>query len=147
MLKVKGKTVKPAMVEAMIIAPNPKGIHFVKLATELIPIDCQPSFVELTNKWMYVVEEVKPGEYRLPDTKDIITQYPETLKRGIDMPANRTYWAMSKNPLEKLAIGALIAVIAIGAILTFAMVSDKNKHQQQLTPQTISQSISQGVTK
>lgn len=110
----------------MVISPNDKrGIYYTHIPDDKIPPGSQPYYVEITGKWMHIMIETAPGVFEKYEPKDIIEQYPEKLKRAVQMPCNRSYWAMSKNPLEKLAIGAVVAVIGIGAILMFAMTTDK----------------------
>lgn len=129
-----GKKTTPAQNQnnAMVISPNDKqGIYFTHFTDDKIPAGSQPYYIESQGKWMHLLIEETAGVFKMYEPKDEITQYPEKLKRAVQMPANRAWWAMSKNPLEKLAMGAIIAVIAIGAILTFAMVSDKGKQPEQ----------------
>ena len=122
--------VKKLPNNAFMISPNKaKGIYYAHLNESDIPEGSQPYFIEWLSKWMHIVIErtTEQGEikYEKYDPKDVIVQTPGDLLEALSLPANASYWAVSKSMLEKLAIGMVVAVILGGMILMFAMSSGK----------------------
>jgi len=118
--------VKKLPNNAFIISPNnAKGIYYGHIDEDKLPEGSQPYFIEWLSKWMHIVIERTVGSYERYDPKDVIVQTPGDLLEALSLPANASYWAVSKSLLEKLAIGMVVAVILGGMILLFAMSSGK----------------------
>lgn len=114
------------LANVLLIRPlQNKGITFVKMEVDKLPEGAQPIMAEWVGQWLYFIEEHLGKVYRNYEYRDAVDQLPSKLIKAINMPANRAWWSMSRNPLEKLAMWAPVAVIAVGMILLFAMGSNK----------------------
>ena len=124
-LKPSGKV---KIKEAFIFSPNSQqGLHTEKLDPDKIPPGIQPFYIEWVGRWMPILVQRDNDVYEAFSPKDNIDQLPEKLSRAIKMPAHRALWAMTKNPMEKLAIVAVVVVLVAGMILMFALATSKPK--------------------
>lgn len=127
--------VKPGekTVPALIISPNNyKGIYVNKaLEVDLLPEGTMPYFIEWEGKWMPILVQRGEKEYTPLETRETIHQLPEKLSRAVRMPAHRALWAMSKNPLEKIAVIAVAVVLCVALVLIFAFATQKPKQAPQ----------------
>lgn len=124
-VKIRGRA---KVKEALVFSPNTQqGLHIEKMEPDMIPPGVQPFYIEWVGRWMPILVQRGEGVYEAFSPKDNIDQLPEKLLRAIKMPAHRSLWAMTKNPMEKLAIVAVVVVLIAGMILMFALATSKPK--------------------
>jgi hypothetical protein len=107
------------MTTNALVFTEKEGIKYASVEPQKIPQGSQPFFVEWLGLWMHLLIQ-RDNHYERFEQIDYIEQTPAELMEAATLPDIAAALEGHKGILEKVAFGAIVAVIIAGMVLLFA---------------------------